>query len=136
MGRRRRPRRATRTPAGRAAAASSQCVAWFVLSFELTVAELLPAGGAPDAQLGAPKPRAGKLDDEREHVRARERVDPRASEGSGLARDDLLELREVEEEGIVPHAGEHRHAVVRGDDGRLSMADADRSRLRPVDYPA
>ena len=50
--------------------------------------------------------------------------------------DDLLELNEVEEEGIVAHSGERRHAGARGDDGARSVGDGDRGRLGPIDDAA
>src|SRR6266568_5880854 len=98
--------------------------------------ELRPAGGAPDAQLRAAEPRARKLDDDREHVGAREGVDAGTSERRGLTGDDLLELREVEEKRVVAHPGKHRHAAAGGDGRDFAVADADRGRFASLDDAA
>src|SRR5712691_1464458 len=78
--------------------------------------ELLAARAAPNAQPRGAEHRAGKFDDDRQHVRAGEGVGAWVVEAGCHAGDDLLELREVEEERIVADSGEHFDPAARGED--------------------
>src|SRR2546426_3011033 len=95
--------------------------------------ELLAARAAPNAQPRGAEHRAGKFDDDRQHVRAGEGVGAWVVETGCHAGDDLLELREVEEERIVADSGEHFDPAARGDDRGLPVSHEHRGGLRAID---
>src|SRR5437773_12459579 len=98
-----------------------------------SVLELWPAGRAPNAELRVAELRAWQLGDDGEHVGPGERVDAGAAERRRFARDDVLELHEIEEERIVAHAGEYGHPIARSHDWRGTVAHGDRCHLGTVD---
>src|SRR5712691_7290885 len=95
--------------------------------------ELLAARAAPNAQPRGTEHRAGKFDDDRQYVRADEGVGAWVVEAGCHTGDDLLELREVEEERIVADSGEHFYPATCGDDRRLPVSHEHRGGLRAVD---
>src|SRR5687768_16688799 len=92
------------------------------------------AGGTPDAKRVVAEEGLGQLDHDREHVEAGEGVDARVVEAAGLAAHHAVELHQVEEERVVPYAGEDLDPVPAGDDRVGSVAHPDRGRLRALGY--